>query len=129
MEPTFLRLLEPYGLPFATGRVREAGRIHRDLCRRGTSPGKGFVEPVQKLGVQSFQCSIEEGMTGWSPKTESTEELWLKGNPGHEITISQAGIELESKENKQHRERKLHRATTARPDIGNGIAKAHKLMK
>ncbi|MGV9170791.1 MAG: hypothetical protein ACOC38_12745 [Promethearchaeia archaeon] len=68
-------------------------------------------------------------MTGWPPETESAEKRWLKGNPGHEITISQAGIELESEENKQHRERELHRATIARPDIWNGISQAHKLMK
>ncbi len=128
-EPPSPRPLEPDSLPLAPGGVREPGGIHRDPPGRGTSPGNGLVQSVKAMGLQSFQRSVEEGVTGWSLQPESMEEFWLKGQPRHEITITHAGIEFESEEDKQHREGKLHWSAIARPDIRNGIAKAHKFLK
>ncbi len=128
-EPSSPRPLEPDSLPLAPGGVREPGGIHRDPPGRGTSPGNGLVQPVKTRGLQSFQRSVEEGVTGWSLQPESMEEFWLKGQPCHEITITHAGIEFESEQDKQHREGELHWSAIARPDIRNGIAKAHKLLK
>jgi hypothetical protein len=107
----------------------EASGVHRNTSGWRSHPGNDLVQSVKALGIQSFDSSVEEGVAGWTLKTQSGKQLWLEGKPGHEITKPKSGIKLEAKEDKQPRERELHRSTTVRPDIRNGIAKAHKLLK
>ncbi|MBS3795925.1 MAG: sulfotransferase, partial [Candidatus Thorarchaeota archaeon] len=109
--------------------MRKPRGVHCDASGRGSPPGEQPVHAVQKLGVQSLECLLEDGIAWSSRKTEVMQQLRVTGELGHEGPVAETRVELEAQEDKESREGKVRRSSEGRGLLGDHSTKVDKLIK
>jgi hypothetical protein len=81
------------------------------------------------MSVDSFQGSVEKGMTGNFLEVEPIKEVEIEVDMCDKVTIAESGVELESEKGKEDRERELDRSTMSEPGVRDGAAKADRFVE